>query len=478
MNFVRSDRVAAIRSRIDHPVIDGDGHLLEYTPLIRDIIAEDAGSDVAQAFDRIVHASEHFREVPFEQKRGLGLTRTAWWGLPAQNTLDRASAMLPQLMYRRLDEIGIDFALLYPTYGLFATGMPGDELRRAMARAYNRYYAEMYADYRDRLEPVAVIPTVTPEEAVAELEHAVVELGLKAVTLSGVVSRPVPGAEGVRGAYWQDTLAHDSDYDYDPLWKRCVELGVSPTFHGSTQGSGLRASRQSYVYNHIGSFAAAGEAACRSLFFHGVPMRFPRLHFAFLEGGVAWGANLYSDILAHLEKRHAGAIEQYDPARIDRDGLEGLMREYAPESLVERMDRLDEALLLLSDPNEGSFASDEFADSGVSGADDVREIFAGRFYFGCEADDPLTCVGLNDSILPGGARLRPVFASDVGHWDVPDFRDVLPEAYEGVEDGKLTPEDFRAFVFGNAVSLWGRTNPKFFDGTAVEAEARAALRSD
>ena len=43
--------------------------------------------------------------------------------------------MLPKLMYRRLDEIGIDFALLYPTYGLFATGMPGDELRRAMARA-------------------------------------------------------------------------------------------------------------------------------------------------------------------------------------------------------------------------------------------------------------------------------------------------------------------------------------------------------
>ena len=114
----------------------------------------------------------------------------------------------------------------------------------------------------------------------------------------------------------------------------------------------------------------------------------------------------------------------------------------------------------------------------MTSPEDVREIFAGRFYFGCEADDPLTCVGLNESILPGRARLRAVFASDVGHWDVPDFRDVLPEAYESVEDGNLTPEDFRAFVFDNAVSLWGSTNPKFFDGTTVEAEARAALQTD
>ena len=30
-------------------------------------------------------------------------------------------------------------------------------------------------------------------------------------------------------AKWVDTLAHDSLYDYDPLWRRCVELGVTPT---------------------------------------------------------------------------------------------------------------------------------------------------------------------------------------------------------------------------------------------------------
>ena len=41
-----------------------------------------------------------------------------------------------------------------------------------------------------------------------------------------------------------------------------------------------------------------------------------------------------------------------------------------------------------------------------------------------------------------GAHLNAMFASDIGHWDVPDVRGVLPEAWELVEDGRLTEEDF------------------------------------
>ena len=80
---------------------------------------------------------------------------------------------LPELMYRRLDEIGIDFALLYPTFGLLVMSHPDDEMRRAVARALNRYYADVFAGHRDRLEPVAVVPMFTPDEALAELDYAV-----------------------------------------------------------------------------------------------------------------------------------------------------------------------------------------------------------------------------------------------------------------------------------------------------------------
>jgi len=468
VNYVRSDKVAEIKNRLDHPVIDGDGHLLEYQPLVRDFVVEIAGEEVAQRFDAMSTGGRLARQVPLEKRRELGMTRFAWWGVPTRNTLDRATAMLPALMYERLDELGLDFALLYPTYGLTVTAMDDTELRCAIARAYNRYYAEVYAEYRDRLAPVAAIPMFTPDEAIAELDHAVGELGLKAVMLSGVIPRPVPGAEGVRGAKWMDTLAHDSDYDYDPVWQRCLDLGVSPTFHASGQGVGSRVSRTSYVYNHIGNFAWAGEAACRSIFLGGVARRFPDLRFGFLEGGVAWAANLYADILGHYEKRGAGAVAHYDPQELDRSLLESLVKEHAAQSVLERFDRLDEALLMLSDPEEDRSVLDEFAESGVANAGEIRDVFEQQFFFGCEADDPMNAMAFDRAKIPQGARMNAIFASDIGHWDVPDFREVLPEAWELVEDGHLDEADFRAFTCDNAAALLQGTNPDFFTGTAVE----------
>ena len=277
MNFVRSDEVDAIRKQLDHPVIDGDGHLIEYNPLVRDFLVEIAGEEIAQGFDQMLGGSALARQVPLEAMRGLGMTRFAWWGVPTRNTLDRATAMMPKLMYERLDELGLDYALLFPTYGLTVTALPDDALRPALARAYNRYYAECYGEYRDRMEPVAAIPCFTPDEAIAELDHAVGELGLKAAMFSGVIPRSYPGTEDIRGARYMDSLAHDSDHDYDPLWKRCEELGVAVTFHASGMGWGSRLSRTNYVYNHIGNFAVAGEAACRAMFFGGVANRFPKL---------------------------------------------------------------------------------------------------------------------------------------------------------------------------------------------------------
>ena len=51
----------------------------------------------------------------------------------------------------------------------------------------------------------------------------------------------------------------------------------------------------------------------------------------------------------------------------------------------------------------------------------------------------------------------------------------VPEAYELVEDGLITPADFRDFTFANAVRLWGTQNPRFFEGTRVAKQAAAIL---
>ena len=48
------------------------------------------------------------------------------------------------------------------------------------------------------------------------------------------------------------------------------------------------------------------------------------------------------------------------------------------------------------------------------------------------------------------------------------MEEVLEEAYEMVEHGLITEDDFRDFVFTNPTTLWTGTNPDFFKGTVVE----------
>ena len=105
----------------------------------------------------------------------------------------------------------------------------------------------------------------------------------------------------------------------------------------------------------------------------------------------------------------------------------------------------------------------------------MLDLFIEPYYFGCEADDPMNAWAFNTKVNPMGARLKAVFSSDIGHWDVPDMREVVEEAYELVEHELISGEDFRDFMFTNSVNLYGKVNPTFFDGTAVEAEARELL---
>jgi hypothetical protein len=53
--------------------------------------------------------------------------------------------------------------------------------------------------------------------------------------------------------------------------------------------------------------------------------------------------------------------------------------------------------------------------------------------------------------------------------------EVTEEAYEAVEQGLITSDDFRDFVFTNPAALWTALNPDFFKGTRVEQAVAKAL---
>jgi len=474
---------AEIRARLNHPIIDSVGHTVEFLPAFLDVLKEVAGPDIAERYVKGGGlGSSHWYQTSPQERLNRRMTRPPWWGVAMKNTLDRATASMPKLLYQRLDEIGLDFTVLYPSLGLGAPHTEDEEMRRATCRAFNLYHARIFREFSDRMTPAACIPMHTPQEAVEELEYAVGTLGMKAIMVAGYVARPIP-AHPKDHAYWLDTFCLDSAFDYDPVWAKCVELGVPPTFHSSSQGLGFRASVNNYMYNHIGHFAAAGEGLCKALFFAGVTRRFPQLKFGFLECGVGWACSLYSDLIGHWKKRNRAGMENYNPANLDRELFIELCERYGGDLVKGKFGSPENRSLatvgihaFTGASTEDLGALDDFAQTGVTQPSDVRNLFVPNFYFGCEADDPINAMAFDLKKNPYGARLRAIFSSDIGHWDVPDVTEVAQEAYELVDDGVITEQDFRDFVFVNPVRLWTDMNPHFFKGTVVESQVDKLLR--
>jgi len=458
---------AEIRQSLDHPVLDADGHIVEYWPELDRFLREEGIEGGMQAFMPTANfdGSRTWQSLSSEERLRERSYRSPWWGFP-NDARDLATAVAPHLLYERLDELGIDLAVCYPSVGLQLPAQRDERLRRLGCRAYNRYAAHVFEGLSDRLLPVAVIPTVDPAEAVEELDYAVGELGFRAAMIAGFALR---GFEGEEHAFWIDSLGLDSLHDYDPLWHRLVELQVAPTLHSGSMGWSGRRSVSNFSYNHMGNFAGAGEAAAKAMFFGGVFHRFPALRVGFLEGGVSWGVQMLVGLVEHWEKRGPEGLRDLDPAGLDTALFDQLVAEYA--GAMRPVDGLGGAMAKgLSTPE----VVNDFAAAGIESAADVTRQITTQCFFGCEADDPLASLAFDTRRLPGDVPLCPIFSSDIGHWDVAHMHEVLPEAHEHLEKGWMDAQQFRAFMCDNAVRMYCDANPDFFAGTVLEGYAAAA----
>src|SRR5215469_7547295 len=103
---------AEIRSGLTHPIIDADGHWVEYAPVFAERMRKAAGDKSADGFlasqRRIPDALR--LTIPERQRHGIGME--GYWSRQSTNTRDRATAMMPRMLYDRLAELGMDFAII------------------------------------------------------------------------------------------------------------------------------------------------------------------------------------------------------------------------------------------------------------------------------------------------------------------------------------------------------------------------------
>src|SRR3989442_12978284 len=98
-----------LRARLNHPIIDADGHWAEFAPLMREEFRRIGGDTAVEALAMASARIPNSLNMSVAGRRRRGIGQEAFWVPPTRDTLGRATAMLPRLLYQPPDDLGLDF---------------------------------------------------------------------------------------------------------------------------------------------------------------------------------------------------------------------------------------------------------------------------------------------------------------------------------------------------------------------------------
>jgi uncharacterized protein len=252
-------------SQLATRIIDGDGHILEDNAAI------------------IAHMDAPYREIA--QRKGVIFPPLdhlhAGRAVETPPQRDQRPSVGPEGWLDFLDDVGIEWTVLYPTVALSYGKIVSLDYAVAASRAYNDWLYETYVKFNPRFKGMAIIPMQDPEEAAKELRRAVTELDMLGAMMP---SNGLPQPLGAK-MYW-------------PVYAEADRLGCCLAVHGGAHDRFGMDHMNMYVPVHALGHPWGLTINCASIVYNGIFDRFPRVRMAFLEGGVAW-------LLLLLERLHA-----------------------------------------------------------------------------------------------------------------------------------------------------------------------------
>jgi hypothetical protein len=81
-------RSLKLRQKLDHPVVDGDGHTQEYHPVLLDYLKEIGGSDLVTRYKEQRFGGSSWQKQSPEERFDKQTRRPPFWTMPSKNTLD------------------------------------------------------------------------------------------------------------------------------------------------------------------------------------------------------------------------------------------------------------------------------------------------------------------------------------------------------------------------------------------------------
>jgi len=274
--------------------IDADGHILEPTdtwekyidPQFRDrairIYPNADGLEIIEVGGR---PAKYMRPGGLASSGAMGQRGEDLEPHPDKTYVGQApfGSMDAKERVARLDQEGLEKAIIYPSMGLLweAEDIEDLELQAAYARAYNRWVEDFCADSNGRLIPVAHISMGDPQEAARELERSVKN-----------------GAKGAFFVPFTPTNKSHAHPDFDPFWAKVQEYDVPVGIHPSGEPPAKRVHQrfrdmQKWASWHFNVHGAQGPLqAFTAMFQYGLFDRFPKVKIVVLESGAGWAGYL------------------------------------------------------------------------------------------------------------------------------------------------------------------------------------------
>ena len=208
-----------------------------------------------------------------------------------------------------MDELGIDYALMFPTLASLVEERLKDdpEMTHDVIHALNQWMHETWSfNYKDRIfaTPVVTLPIV--DRALEELEWCL-DHGARTVL---VRPAPVPGFRGTRSFGLPE---------FDPFWQACIKADIPVSMHASDSGYSdflnVWEPGDEFLLFKPTAFrmVAMGkrpiEDAMAALVCHGALSRNPELRVLSIENGADWVPYLFKQLKGTYAKMPSGFLE-------------------------------------------------------------------------------------------------------------------------------------------------------------------------
>lgn len=275
--------------------IDADGHILEPPDIWEEYIDPQYRDRAIRV--RVNEKGLEYLEIDRRPFKYMPAGTLSAFGAMGKSTPNRSEpdpsltyvgeapfgSMDAQERVQRLDQEGLEKAILYPSIGLIWETEEVGELayQAALTQAYNRWIIDFCADTNGRLIPIAHISMGDPQEAARELERSV-----KA------------GAKGAFFAPFTPTSKSHAHPDYDPFWTMAQELDVPVGIHPASEPPSKRVHQrfkdmQRWAMWHFNVHGGQGPLqAFTAMFQYGLFERFPKVKVVVLESGAGWAGYL------------------------------------------------------------------------------------------------------------------------------------------------------------------------------------------